>query len=354
MLSQDIFEPFFEANEHNFLIINENPLNCSDRPSFRWLLNKRDLYKSRVLKAFCSDRTEFWSLPNVTEPTTSVTTTERTEDWTSPTDIVTTISEADDAETETETTTEVHQTTDPDIENPGSSEKPCNKDCDNDSDNDDNTIHEINDRLQDLIDMTNEENKLNTSEQLIQIVDQIQGIRLTMDSMTPLDYESAFNMTNNVIKVLSNLLNQNNAWLKTSDELRTEVASHVLNQIQLTSFFLTCNRKNSNKTIETLINDNIVVNLYENYGQQILFEANDSSILIPEEVLNQNLTNHCGNSSFAALINRIDNYLWNRFDQEQDLNTQLVGFSMTNKSNIVQFDDDVFIRIRYIIFSSKF
>lgn len=345
ILKQDIFEPFFEADEHNYLIVNKNPLNCSDVQSFRWLWERKHLYQTRVLKAYCSDGTNFWSLANSSLTTISETTTESTENLTtgSESEIDTTLDVTD----ETEANTEV--SADPDI--PQTSDKPCTANCDNDSDSDnesgsDATIDSINKRLQDLIDLTDSDNSLNTSEQLVAIVGQIEEFRLTLDSISSMDYEIAFNLTNQVLNVLSNLLNQNNAWLKTKDELRSEIAAQVLSQIQMTSFFLTCNHIDHNKTMETIINDNVVVSLYKNFNQNILFEVNDSSILIPEEALTKNASYHCGNSSLATLISRIDQYLGNGLDQEY-VNTDLVSFSATNSSDIVQFEDGINIKIRY-------
>ena len=319
MIEEKIFDDFFKAHEDNHLILDRNPIDCSDYETIKWLFQHRIDLEKRIESANCKNGTHLWDLIDD--------------------EIIGNVSQ--------EVTTPIHSTITRTTTRPTSVSTTPSTSLSTDSDeNDSQSIHQIIKHLEDLINQTKYDDSLHSSEQLKEILSQIQTIQSSLDSMIELDFETALNLTENIHNVLSNLLNQNEAWFQTTATERTAIASDILLQIQSTSFFLTCNQNNLNKTIDRLINDNIIADMYHNFDQQIHFEANDSSILIPKEVIDMNGIEICGNSSFAALISRLNEYLNESLTSDQSINTNVISFSLTNATDIIKLGNGMQIKFR--------
>jgi hypothetical protein len=141
------------------------------------------------------------------------------------------------------------------------------------------------------------------------------------------------------------LNNQNIAWSNATNDEKSEIASQILLQIQYTSFTLSCNQNTSHKLIEVK-NRNLFVNTYHtNLREELVFEANSSSIFIPKGIILDEL-NTCNNSAFGALINKLDTYLLRGISKSQKINTKILAFSITNASELNQINDGIKVKIR--------
>jgi hypothetical protein len=129
-------------------------------------------------------------------------------------------------------------------------------------------------------------------------------------------------------------------------EERTEIASKILLYIQYTAFSLSKFLDKDN-ILSRIENENIVTNIYfTDYSEEIEFTANDSSIIIPEEIsLEENTTN----SGVGSMIKNLDNYLSNGLNGTQIINTDIIAFSATNSNKTIQIKDDKKITVRYQI-----
>jgi hypothetical protein len=165
------------------------------------------------------------------------------------------------------------------------------------------------------------------------------------DSSVESNLESAINITENFLKVFNNLIIQNIAWNNTVIEERTAIASQILLYMQYTAFSLSkfLDKDNNSLRIE---NENIITNIYfTNYSEEIVFTANDSSIIIPKGISLEEKTN----SGVGSIIKNLDNYLSNGLNGTQIINTDIIAFSATNSNKTIQIKDDKKITVRYQI-----
>lgn len=199
--------------------------------------------------------------------------------------------------------------------------------------------------LQKIIKETEKDDSLTTTEELEQKMDSIRTLQNLVDFYeSEIDLDIEFNLTSNFMQVFSNLINQRIAWINTTDSNKTEIASQILLHIQYNSFTLSCKQNISNE-LKQVTNRNIIVNTYHtNFSQQLVFEANSSSIVIPKG-LDLNELNKCNNSAFGALINQLHSYLLPENDGKQLINSKILAFSVTNDSQTNQINDGVRIRL---------
>jgi hypothetical protein len=163
------------------------------------------------------------------------------------------------------------------------------------------------------------------------------------DSSVESNLESAINITENFLKAFNNLIIQNIAWNNTVIEERTAIASQILLYMQYTAFSLSkfLDKDNNSLRIE---NENIITNIYfTNYSEEIVFTANDSSIIIPKGISLEEKTN----SGVGSIIKNLDNYLSNGLNGTQIINTDIIAFSATNSNKTIQIKDDKKITVRY-------
>jgi hypothetical protein len=62
-IEKRVFENVLYGSSRNFLDMRDNPINCTSREPFEWILsNTITLYWRYVLFATCSDGRDFWDI----------------------------------------------------------------------------------------------------------------------------------------------------------------------------------------------------------------------------------------------------------------------------------------------------
>ena len=197
---------------------------------------------------------------------------------------------------------------------------------------------DINKVIKSFIEITDNENSLNTSEEIKHIMRLVEILYSLIDiNHEELEYENALNLTTNFINLFNNLINQKNSWNYMTNSEMNEIASQILLYIQFTSFILSCNQYNSHTNV--ISNENIIVETYNiDFSEDIIFDANGSYITIPKNF--NNISNTiCNNSAVAALINKLYSFLLNGLQDEQQINTNIIAFSATNSNESIELSD---------------
>jgi len=165
-------------------------------------------------------------------------------------------------------------------------------------------------------------------------------------------YEKSSIVTNNIkantkeiMTSLNYVINQKYAWNNSTVEKRKNMASKVLFYVQHFSFsFLS--KQNSLNSDQEFVTQNIYTKTYSiNQNSEIVFPTNESlkqnSIIIPEgTVINQM------NSSvaFGAIIDGIQDYLLEENDQYKKINSVILSFSFSNKTETVNLSRNTKVR----------
>ncbi len=199
--------------------------------------------------------------------------------------------------------------------------------------------------LEDIGTNTESDDSLNNLNELRLIIDLLMKLQKSIDSEEiELNLTLALNITNDFMKAYNNLINQKYAWNNAEIEEKTGIASQILLYIQYTAFSLS-KFLDKDKNSLRIENENIVTNIYfTNYSEEIVFTANDSSIIIPKEISLEETTT---NSGVGSMIKNLDNYLSNGLNETQVINTDIIAFSATNSNKTIQLKDDKKITVRY-------
>ncbi len=207
-------------------------------------------------------------------------------------------------------------------------------------------LNDVIDSLEMISERTQNYNTLVSYEALHKLMIVLDKLQLISDSQIESDLELATNITKNFMSAFNNLIIQKIAWNNTGIEERTGIASQILLYIQYTAFSLSKFLDKDNNLLR-VENENIVTNVYfTDYSQEIVFTANDSSIIIPKEI---SLEEKTTNSGVGSMIKNLDNYLSNGLNGTQIINTDIIAFSATNSNKTIQITDDKKITVRYQI-----
>ncbi len=207
-------------------------------------------------------------------------------------------------------------------------------------------IKDVIDSLEMISERTQNYDTLVSYEALNKIMLVLVKLQSFFDSSIESNLEAATNITDNFLKSFNNLIFQNIAWNNTEIEEKTGIASKILLYVQYTALSLSRFLDKDNNLLR-IENENIVTNIYfTDYSQEIVFTANDSSIIIPKEI---SLEEKTTNSGVGSLIKNLDNYLSNGLNGTQIINTDIIAFSATNSNKTIQITDDKKITVRYQI-----
>ncbi len=215
------------------------------------------------------------------------------------------------------------------------------------------TITELNDvidSLEMISERTKNYNELVSYEGLNKIMIILMKLHSFSDSSMESNLELATNITFNFLSTFNNLIIQNIAWNNMEIEERTGIASQILLYIQYIAFTLSkfLNKENNLLRIE---NENIITNIYfTDYSEEIVFTANDSSIVIPKGI---SLEESIRNSGVGSMIKNLDKHLLNGLNESQAINTDIIAFSATNSDQTIKLTDDKKIIVRFKI-SNRF
>jgi hypothetical protein len=201
-------------------------------------------------------------------------------------------------------------------------------------------LNEVFESLQKVVKYTQYNNSLNSIEQIKKTINILTKLRsFVASNITELDFENAFNITNDLLNAFNYLIPQN-AWISDNSSEKKVIASQVLLQIQYTSFYL-CKFEKFLKFEKEFLISSVY---FTDYSEDILFEAKNSSILIPKHI---NTDESNSNSGIGSLISHLDNYLINGLNASQSINTDIIAFSATNSNKTMQLTDGKKVIVRY-------
>jgi hypothetical protein len=206
-------------------------------------------------------------------------------------------------------------------------------------------INDVIEALENIESHTESDNSLKTSEELRKIVDFVMKLQNFVDSNNKgLNSTLALNITNNFMKVYNNLINQNNAWINTTVDEEPEIASNILLYVQKSSYISHPFMNGTNEIIE-INNTNIFMKIYStNCSQRIVFEFNDSSIEIPNEIYFDG-NDECYDYGVGYVINKLSSHLFAE-NSEIEINTNIIAFSINNVNKTVQINNGLNVKIK--------
>jgi len=192
---------------------------------------------------------------------------------------------------------------------------------------------------------TESDNSLNTSDELKKIVYFMIRLQNFIDSGEEvLNISMALKITNDFLNAYNNIINQNNAWINTTVDQKTKIASQLLLYVQKCSYISRLFINETNEIIQ-FKNQNILVQIYStNCSQRIIFESNGSSIEIPNEIYFDG-SDECYDYGVGYAINKLGDYL-SAGISGKDINTNIIAFSINNTNKTIQINNGSKVRIR--------
>ena len=150
------------------------------------------------------------------------------------------------------------------------------------------------------------------------------------------------------IKIFSQSISQTKAWSNGTGSKQIQLASQVLCLIQKTSFTAIhyLNRtENSSKTFES---KNLYEKLFLN-TENFNFEYNSSKIVVPKHTYFMKISEYGGNDNqdngaFGVLVNNLGNYLTHNLTQSEQINSEIIGFSLRNTGKTLRAGKYVNVR----------
>jgi hypothetical protein len=204
----------------------------------------------------------------------------------------------------------------------------------------------INDVIDSIVDIENNitNNFLSSFRELEIIVDFLANLQdfLILDK-TILNFTEAFKIKNDFVRLSNILINQNNVWINTTAQEKTETASKLLQLIENSAFMPCFNKSHSNYTRE-FETENIFEQTYPKESKKnIFFQFNGSSISVP--VKNDSYVNkECFTFGVGYLIKQVGKYISVNFDKK--VNTEIISFVIGNANESRQIVDNTDLKIR--------
>ncbi len=192
-------------------------------------------------------------------------------------------------------------------------------------------------------------NSLIHSVKMNKILETMQELEIFMNNEVDLSFEDSKHYASNCIQILSNLIDQKYAWINSTVEQKTEMASKILQNIQYSSFTMVL-KQNNTKHSDNMTSGNIYINSFViDSSEEILFpkefDEKKSSIIIPKgiESLNQNKSLQI--RAIGALIDKIHDYLLGGINENKKINSAILAFSLNNRTESVKLNKEVIIRL---------
>lgn len=211
------------------------------------------------------------------------------------------------------------------------------------------TIEDLDNALEIIEKISNNTDKNNTivnSQKLIEVLNIITKVQNFVDNVTDVNLNNARTFASNIISTFSNIIDQKYAWINATIEEKAGIASKILLYIQYSSFTLVC-RQNQSSKVEEIMNENIRINTFvTNFDEEIEFPINskNSSILIPSGITLNETCIKCNNTAIGAVIDKVQDYLLGGINQFEEINSNILSFSLTNKTEVVKLNHEVTIR----------
>jgi hypothetical protein len=211
------------------------------------------------------------------------------------------------------------------------------------------TIIDLDDAIGIIEKISNNTDKNNTivdSQKLIEVLKVITKVQIFVDNVTDVNLNNARTYASNIIDTFSHIIDQKYAWINATTEEKADIASKILLYVQYSSFTLVCRQNQTNKVVD-IMNENIRINTFvTNFDEEIEFPINskNSSILIPSGIMFNETYIKCNNTAIGAVIDKVQDYLLGGINQFEEINSNILSFSLTNITGIVKLSHEVTIR----------
>jgi hypothetical protein len=162
------------------------------------------------------------------------------------------------------------------------------------------------------------------------------GMLSIVENNIDCDINKLITIVKSYMNAFNNLIFQFDGWNNATGNKGTEIAAKILFYIQYTAFIL-----GRNSVRDPIENENIITSISFMDTDLIEFKANGSSIIVPRDIINDNVSNF----SVGSLIKRLDNYLMNGINESQVINTKIISISIANSNKTILLEENKKVRI---------
>jgi hypothetical protein len=202
--------------------------------------------------------------------------------------------------------------------------------------------------LEVILENTRKDDDINELDQINNVMKIIRKTQNFVQENPDIELNDALNHTSKTLEIISNLINQKDAWIKSSTENQIETGSKILSLIQLSSEVIACRQESSNEKI-ILKNENIFLEAFVTYFDEIITFPNSSvakssSIFIPKGIKHMKNFQNCNNSAIGILINKLQDYLLGKVKNLEYIGSEILAFSLSNETEPIKLNKKVKIR----------
>ncbi|CAG2164218.1 unnamed protein product [Oppiella nova] len=170
-------------------------------------------------------------------------------------------------------------------------------------------------------------NTIVESEKLSKVLDIVSKVQSFVENANDSSLVVVKNYTHGVINTFSHILDQKYAWINSTSKEKTNLASKILLTTQSSSYTLSLQQNRSTKSVEISTHDFYINSFYIN---KFLNTSTERT-----------------NTAFGAIIRNIDGYLMANIKDNFEINSDILSFSLNNKSEIIELNNEVIITLRH-------
>ena len=150
------------------------------------------------------------------------------------------------------------------------------------------------------------------------------------------------NFTDNMAESCNEVLDHNEAWQNVDqNHMKIEMSSSILDFIRTTGFNLGCNRNITKNT--KIIKSNVAIETYSLDSENtmhIKLNGSKSGIILPVGMPDIDPDTGCDRgTAVGAVVSKITNYLGANLEKHQEINTNIIVFSIKNSRNSTELTD---------------
>ena len=148
----------------------------------------------------------------------------------------------------------------------------------------------------------------------------------------------------NMVETCSDVLDHHQAWQKLKDpSSKVQLSSKILEYIQTTGFDLGC-LKNLNKS-NKIIKSNIAIEAFyfdSNTSMDININNSESRVVLPVGMPEPDPDSGCDRgTAVGSVVSKLTRYLTNKLPAHQQINSNIVAFSIQNTLNSTQIPNNI-------------
>ena len=184
------------------------------------------------------------------------------------------------------------------------------------------------------------------SEKLSQVLNIISKVQTFVDIANDTDLQKVEIFTNNIVETFTHVMDQKEAWVNSTVAEKTALASKILVGTQSSIYTLSLKQNSSSDLIEIQNNEFYINTFYTNSSSQLKFplnKGNYSSIIIPPNTIFVNSSIERNTTAFGAIIRNLQTYLSGHLEEDHEINSDILSFSLINSSERIVLNQEVTI-----------